>query len=118
MTPAVMANAGVAPNGDAQAAPNELLQRAFQQGVEYAQQQQAQLQNDANASASTRRLDDLEQANAEQARLLRERTEALQKREYRSASQPSDSYHQPSLLPSWRRRLTVHDLSSITHSVL
>jgi muramoyltetrapeptide carboxypeptidase LdcA involved in peptidoglycan recycling len=64
-------------------APNEVLQRAFQQGVDYATQQLAQQQAALDASSRQQRLGDLQHTNEDQERELRERTEALRRREYR-----------------------------------
>ena len=68
-------SAGTAPSE----VTNDLLQRAFQQGVDYASQQQAEI----DAALRQQRLEELQQANEEQEKILRERTEALRRREYR-----------------------------------
>ena len=93
MSPAVLQNAGVnssSQGGDygAGAAPNEALQRAFNQGAEYAAEQLRQQQVEQEAGRRQQLLEDLEASNAEAARKLRERTDTLQKREYRAPAQP------------------------------
>jgi len=62
----------------------ELLQRAFQQGMEYALQHQNEQQEAQRLSA----LEAQQKANEQQESALRERIEALQQREYRAPAQP------------------------------
>ena len=79
MTPAVMEQANPG-RQDTTAASNQALQLAFQQGVDHAREEMATGQD---AATRQQRLEELEHLNQEQARLLHERTEELQKREYR-----------------------------------
>ena len=62
----------------------ELLQRAFQQGAEYALQQQAEEQ----AEERRKQLDGQVRANEGRERALRARIEALKEREYRAPVVP------------------------------
>ena len=90
-TPAVLEKAGATggAEGAAPAAPtNEALQQAFQQGIEHAQQQLAQQLAAQEAEARAQQLEAMQDANAESDRILRERIEALQRREYRAPVKP------------------------------
>ena len=87
MTPALLESVGVNPNGsqsEQTAVANEQLQYAFQQGVEYAQRQLAQQQVQMTGAAREQRTIDLKTENEEREAMLRERIDALQKREYRA----------------------------------
>ena len=107
MTPAVLEQAGVNPHNQGAATamggtPNDALQRAFQQGVDYAHQQYEQAAADQETVARQQRVEALEEASIEQARALRERTEALQKREYRCEHLSPADFARSSSLPGAR----------------
>ena len=67
---------------------NAALQQAFQQGAEYAAQQIAEQQAEQQQAVSQLGSQQQLEANDEQERKLRERIEALQRREYRAPVQP------------------------------
>ena len=91
MTPGLMQNAGVgkeAPTSGETAVSSDDLQRAFQQGAEYATQQLMQQQAGRESELREKHLEMLGDSNDRQEGLLRERIEALHKREYRPPVQP------------------------------
>ena len=65
---------------------NEMLQRAFDQGREYAAQQLAAQQAEQDTLNRREHMDALSRANEEQAKDLQQRIEALHRREYRYAT--------------------------------
>lgn len=69
--------------GDGQPASPE-LQRAFEQGAEFAAQQIAQQQSGQISASNQQQIEAMQAANDEHEKLLRERIEALQRREYRA----------------------------------
>jgi hypothetical protein len=93
MTPALLENAGVGAGRTEGAAPadadrSEQLQRAFEQGVEYAQQQMQQQQAESDSAVREQQLGSQQQDNDERSRALASRIDELQQREYRAPMKP------------------------------
>ena len=77
-----------AASGGAQGVANPTLQQAFEQGAEYAAQAIAQQQAEQHAASRQEQLDAMQNANEQHERVLRERIEELQRREYRAPIKP------------------------------
>ena len=103
MTPAIVEQAGAGQDGATPAVSNQALQLAFQQGADHAREQMADEQQTVTRQ---QRLEELEHLNQEQARVLRERTEELQKREYRCAR----------WLFSWHAHISSRAMRELSHA--
>jgi hypothetical protein len=86
MSNAILEKTGVSGDAGPNASENEALKRAFEQGAEYATQQIAQMQTEQAAATAHEEGVSLQKANEQNEQLVRERIEALQRREYRCAS--------------------------------
>ena len=115
---------GVVPEPVASAGEsNQTEQRAFDQGAEQAQQEQAQYQAEQGSIDRQLQLEAMQRANDEHEQRLRERIEELQRREYRHAAECTRT-HAPALshlapchihMLSWRRRPKLSSTLALPH---